>query len=142
MGRSDGSIGIFSIPLEAQVGKGIQAPLPHALVAANENTAELNRLILHYNALPINGLVSADYIRFRALWRGYTDKTVVHIDGGYTGTEMGTFNKPYDSVTEGYYAATDNGILRIKEGLYSENITLYRPLRLQTQGQGIVRIGN
>lgn len=113
VGRSDGSIGIFSIPLEAQVGKGIQAPLPHALVAANENTAELNRLILHYNALPINGLVSADYIRFRALWRGYTDKTVVHIDGGYTGTEMGTFNKPYDSVTEGYYAATDNGILRI-----------------------------
>ena len=43
----------------------------------------------------------------------------IFVDGGWTGSENGTLQKPYDTVSEGYSAVPVHGRLCIKAGSYS-----------------------
>lgn len=41
-----------------------------------------------------------------------------HVDPGYSGTELGTFEHPYDSFGEGLSATPDGGLLRLRGAIY------------------------
>lgn len=55
--------------------------------------------------------------------------------------ENGSISFPFDTVLEGYSAATTDDTLTIKAGNYRESMILDKPLKLQAIG-GLVRIGN
>jgi M6 family metalloprotease-like protein len=63
------------------------------------------------------------------------------VDFNYTGSiELGTFTRPYNTLTEGLSAVSYGGFLKIKTGTTSETATFAKPMRVEAYG-GWVTLG-
>jgi hypothetical protein len=64
----------------------------------------------------------------------------IHVDGGYSGQELGTPAEPFDTVVEAYNLAWDGTRIRIAAGSYPESLTFSKQIELLAAG-GRVTIG-
>ncbi len=71
-----------------------------------------------------------------------TPRSTVYVDGNYGGSENGTSTNPWDTVLEGYGAATPSGTVHVKPGSYAAPFVMTKPVTLQRNGaSGVVTIG-
>jgi len=66
---------------------------------------------------------------------------IIYVDGAYTGTEDGSAKQPFNTVAEGVSALSSGGLLVIKNGSYSETMTLNKRMDVWA-ADGEVIIGN
>jgi hypothetical protein len=62
------------------------------------------------------------------------------VDFSYRGTELGTFELPFSTLSTGVNAVVEDGILRIKAGTGAEPLTISKKMRIEAFG-GVVTIG-
>jgi hypothetical protein len=67
-------------------------------------------------------------------------RRAVWVDFSHRGTELGTFELPFNTLSEGVNAVIEGGILRIKAGSGNEPLTISKKMRIEAFG-GIVTIG-
>ena len=73
----------------------------------------------------------------------------VYVDGSWTGNETGYSAEPFNTITEGAFRISPNGVIWIKPGNYPEslvtngglNLTINRPMEFRVNGSGNVIIG-
>jgi hypothetical protein len=67
-------------------------------------------------------------------------RRAVWVDFSYRGTELGTFELPFSTLSTGVNAVVEDGILRIKAGTGAEPLTISKKMRIEAFG-GVVTIG-
>jgi len=65
---------------------------------------------------------------------------VIYVDGAYGGEELGTSDKPFNTVGEAYDVAVDAERIVIQAGFYNEKLRFSKRLALEARG-GTVTIG-
>lgn len=71
----------------------------------------------------------------------YVNRAVTGDPDNLGNTERGTASQPFNTVTEGVFCVPNTGTVRITPGNYNERLRLWRPMRLEANGSGLVRIG-
>lgn len=73
---------------------------------------------------------------------GGVDATNPYVDGGFSGTQIGTAANPFKTVAQAISAASaTQATVHIKPGTYSEKVGTSKHIHFVTWGSGIVRIG-
>ncbi len=62
----------------------------------------------------------------------------VWVDGSHMGSEMGTFDLPFNTLEEGELALTPGGTLHMVTGAYAETLRIARPMRVLRSGGPVV----
>jgi len=68
------------------------------------------------------------------------DRFATWVDFSYSGVETGTFQQPYNTLSEGVAAAPVNGYVHVKAGTSSETITITKDVTIVSWG-GVVTVG-
>ena len=73
---------------------------------------------------------------------GSFDPANFYVDASYTGTQIGTANNPFKTVTQAINAASaTQSVIHIKPGIYGEKIGTSKHIQFVTWGAGTVKIG-
>ena len=70
-------------------------------------------------------------ILFSAFFVPLTDAAEVWVDFAWAGVEVGTFDKPFDTLTEGVDAVSDGGTIHIRGGQSAETPIIEKAVRLE-----------
>jgi hypothetical protein len=70
----------------------------------------------------------------------YALNGITWVDFNFGGTENGTFNNPWSSLSQGNFFSPSGGLIEIKAGSSSETLRLAKPARIVSYG-GTARIG-
>jgi hypothetical protein len=61
----------------------------------------------------------------------------IHVDGNYTGPELGTPSQPFRTVTAAYNLAWDGARIKIKAGSYPEILALSKRVTILADGRAV-----
>ena len=70
----------------------------------------------------------------------YAVNGITWVDFNFGGTEDGSFNNPWNSLSQGNFHATSGGLIVIKAGSSAETLSLTKPMRIVSYG-GTAHIG-
>jgi len=70
----------------------------------------------------------------------YAHNGITWVDFNFGGTEDGSFNNPWNSLSQGNFHSASGGLIEIKAGSSSETLSLTKPMRIISYG-GTAHIG-
>ena len=146
-GRDMEGQAIFSSLLSSKWDVDQSIGWPHSITSLPESNCHA-----HYGPTGVNGLgnhVGASSWVYFAIRSSEGDSLpfisldapfVVWADFEHTGTEIGNFQLPFNTLIDAVATVAQNGTVKLKSGATSETLTISKPLRMEAVN-GTVRIG-